>query len=90
MHDLHPMHLSLSTTNGALCLTVLSSAHGRREMITDGSSAASSSLIASSHALRSYGSTTRTRLMPIARHSASRLILPAGSPLMLSPVVGFC
>ena len=68
MQDLQPTHFSGFASMGPGCLTYLSSAHGRREIMTDGSSAASSSLTALSQAARSYGSTTRTRRMPTAWH----------------------
>ena len=90
MQALQPTHLSAFTENAGWRLTVFKSAHGRRLMITDGASAASSSLMTASHSARLYGSTTRTRSNPMARQRASRSILPAGSPLMLYPVVGFC
>ena len=43
---LQPRQLSVTILSGALCLTYLSRAQGRREMTTDGSSAASSSSVA--------------------------------------------
>ena len=83
IHDLHPTQFSFSTFNGGLCFTYFKRAQGRRLMITDGSSAANSSLITVSQAARSYGSTTRTRLNPIERQRLSKSIFPAGSPLIL-------
>jgi len=48
MQALQPLHLSASTFSAGLCLTYFSNAQGRLEIITDGSSTASSSLIAAS------------------------------------------
>ena len=90
MQDLQPTHFSGFASMGPGCLTYLSRAHGRREIITDGSFAASSSLSALSQAARSYGSTICTRRMPTAWHRASKSIFVHGSPLRLKPVVGFC
>ena len=53
MQFLQPTHLSVSTARGALCLTYFSRAQGRREMMTEGSSAESSSFTAWSQAFRS-------------------------------------
>ena len=59
-------------------------------MITEGSSAASSSFRTLSISLRWLGFTTRTRRKPTARHRASKSTFPAGSPRRFFPVVGFC
>ena len=69
-----PLHLSLSMASGGFAFTYLSSWQGRRTMTTLGASAASSSLMAASVAAMSWGSTTRTRSMPAARHTSSILI----------------
>ncbi len=53
MQDLQPTHLSGFAEMGPGCLTYFSRAQGRREMITDGSFAASSSFTAASQAARS-------------------------------------
>src|SRR5699024_712638 len=52
MHILQVLHFSGSTVRGALCLSYLRRAQGRREMMTLGSSAWSSSLTAWSHSAR--------------------------------------
>ena len=53
MQLLQPMHLSVFTFSGALCFTYFSRAQGRRLMMTEGSSAASSSFTARSVSFRS-------------------------------------
>ena len=90
MHCLQPTHLSSSTLIGGLWTVPFIITQGLRLIMIDGSLAASSSVTASSTALRSYGSTTLTLLKPSALHSASRSTLPAGSPRRFLPVVGFC
>ena len=57
IHDLHPTQFSFSTFNGGLCFTYFKRAQGRRLIITDGSSAANSSLITVSQAARSVSYT---------------------------------
>ena len=83
MHAPQPVHLSGLTLRAGNFLTDFKSTQGLLVIITEGSSAASSSLTTALHALRSNGSTTLTLLIPIAFTRASRSILPAGSPLML-------
>ena len=80
---LQPTHFSLEAIIGFSCFTYFNSTHGRRLIITEASAVASSSFTTRSHSARSYGSTTFTRAIPIARQSASRSIFPAGSPLIL-------
>ena len=53
IQDLQPTHLSGSAAMGPGCLTYFRSAQGRREMMTDASSAATSSFTAASQAARS-------------------------------------
>ena len=89
IHCLQPTHLLSSTLIGGLCTVPLIITQGLRLIIMDGSLAASSSVTASSTALRSYGSTTLTLLKPNALHNASRSTFPAGSPRRFFPVVGF-
>ena len=60
IHCLQPTHLLSSTLIGGLCTVPLIITQGLRLIIIDGSLAASSSVTASSTALRSYGSTTLT------------------------------
>ena len=52
MQRLQLLHFSGSTRSGAFGFTYFSSTQGRREMMTLGSSSASSSFTASSHSFR--------------------------------------
>jgi len=78
-HARHPTHFSGLMKRGGLCLTVFSSAQGRRAIITDGSSAASSSFKTVRTCFKLKGSTTVTRCTPTALHSASKSTAAAGS-----------
>ena len=67
MQRLQPLHFSRSTFRGGALGTSLSITQGLRVMMTEGSSAASSSFNVLSISLRLLGSTTRTRRKPTGR-----------------------
>ena len=90
MQALQLLHLSGSMWKAGLCFTHFKRAQGRRTTMTEGSSAASSSLMAASVAFRSWGSTTRTRFTPQASAIFSAESWAVGCSLSVMPVRGFC